>query len=210
MPLSLVGKDPETAFYAEKVARFGGPVLLLGSADGQLAFSLASRGERVVAVEPSEFLMAEAEARKAEAPAAQVELVRADLRTVRVGGHFKTVLAPKNALALARGVDGLDAVLETVTRHLEPGGAFVFEVSGLKGSAAVEGPLGRSLFTAHLRERKGAQAIRRIRRTTLTPEDLEVALAASGLEAHEMFLDFEGHPYVEGEDRQIVIALRRP
>lgn len=207
MPLSLVGRDSSERFYAAQVARFGGPVLVLGSADGALAFGIAAKGHAVVGVEPSDFLMAEAEARRADTPAAsKVELIRTDLRSLRLDRRFKVVLAPKGSLALQPGIDALDAVLETVARHLDQEGGFVFEVTGLSGPASVEGPGGRSLFTAHLRERKGAQAIRRVRRQTLTAVDLESALAASGLEARERYGDFDGRPWDERDDRQIVIA----
>lgn len=206
MPLSLVGRDSESSFYAAQVTRFGGPVLVLGSADGALAFTLAGRGPRVVGVEPSDFLMAEAEARRAEAPSAQVELIKGDLRSLRLERRFNLIVAPKGALAMQPGVDALDAVLETVARHLEPEGGFVFEVGGLAGSSSLEGPAGRSLFTAHLRERKGASAIRRVRRQTITALELESALSASGLEARERYGDFDGRPWDDTDDRQIVVA----
>jgi len=207
MPLSLVGRDPETAFYGAQVARHGGPVLVLGSADAELAFALAGKSIAVTGVEPSAFLMEQAEARKAADPSANVKLVCADLRSLRFEEKFNVVLAPRSALALQSGGDSLDAVLETVRLHLNAGGVFAFEVSGLLGSAAVEGPAGRALFAAHLRERKGTQApIRRMRRATLTPEELEAALLSSGLEALEQYADFEGKPWEEGSDRQVVVA----
>jgi SAM-dependent methyltransferase len=206
MPLSLVGRDSESSFYASQVARSGSPVLVLGSADGALVYALASKGQQVVGVEPSAFLMAEAEARRLAEPQTRVQLIRSDLRSLRLDQKFKTVLAPKNALALQAGVDALDAVLETVARHLDPQGAFVFEVAGLQGGRNLEGPGGRSLFTAHLRERKGASAIRRVRRQTLSAVDLEAALSASGLEARERYGDFDGRPWDEGDDRQVVVA----
>jgi len=206
MPLSLVGRDSESTFYAACVTRFGGPVLVLGSADGTLAFGLAAKGQSIVGIEPSDFLMAEAEAKRAEAPTAQVQLVRADPRSLRLDQKFKLVIAPKNALAMQPGVDALDAVLATVARHIEKEGGFVFEVSGLQGSGSLEGPGGRSLFTAHLRERKGGSAIRRVRRQTLTAADLEGALSAAGLEARERYADFDGTAWDDGDDRQVVVA----
>lgn len=211
MPLSLVGRDPETTFYGGQVARHGGPVLVLGAADGELAFALASKGVAVTAVEPSAFLMQKAEARKAAEAVVGVRLLRADLRSVRLDERFNVVLAPKSALALSPGADALDATLETVCRHLTKAGVFAFEISGLFGSSAIEGPMGRPLFAAHLRERQGTQApIRRMRRTSMSAEELEAALLASGLEAREAYADFEGKPWEEGGDRQIGVAGLRP
>ncbi|MBK7862788.1 MAG: class I SAM-dependent methyltransferase [Archangiaceae bacterium] len=188
------------------MGRFGSPVLVLGSADGALGFELAGRGHDVTGVEPSEFLMAEAAARKKEEPQPRLQLVHADLRSLRLSQKFKTVIAPKNALALQPDPDALDAVLATVVQHLGPEGALVFEVAGLQDGTHLEGPGGRALFTAHLRERKGAQAIRRVRRQTLTAVDIEAALAHAGLEARERFGDFDSRPWDEPDDRQIVIA----
>jgi hypothetical protein len=212
MPLSLVGRDSETAFYLGLAQRFGAPVLVLGSADGALTWALAARGLDIVGVEPSAFLMREAEERRAEEPAsaaAHVQLIHADLRTVRLQQRFKTVLAPKGALTFLPGLAAVDAVLAAAAQHLAPEGGFAFEVAGLQGHSTIEGPMGRSLFTAHLRERKGAGAIRRVRRVTLTAADLEGALEASGLQAHERYGDFTGRPWDEREDRQIVVAALR-
>jgi hypothetical protein len=207
MPLSLVGRDPETAFYGGLVARLKGPVLILGSADAELAFVLAGKGANVTGVEPSSFLMEQAEARRATEPQVAVKLVRADLRSVRLNERFAVVLAPKNALVALPGLDAVDAVLETVRQHLATDGVFAFEVSGLLGGSQVEGPMGRALFAAHLRERKGVKGpIRRMRRSTLSPEELEAGLLASGLEAREEYADFEGKPYDEGGDRVVVVA----
>jgi O-methyltransferase involved in polyketide biosynthesis len=177
-----------------------------------LAWALAARGHDVVGVEPSEFLMREAEARRSQEPpsaAAHVQFVHADLRSLRLQRQFKTVFAPKGALTFLPGTDAVDAVLATVAQHLASDGAFAFEVGGLQGHANVEGPLGRSLFTAHLRERKGAGAIRRVRRVTLTAVELEGALEASGLQAHERYGDFTGRPWEERDDRQIVVAAKK-
>lgn len=207
MPLSLVGRDPETAFYGALVARQKGPVLILGSADGELAWALAGKGVAVTGVEPSSFLMEKAEARRAEEPQAGVKLVLADLRSVRLQERYATVLAPKSSLVALPGVDSVDAVLETVRAHLAQDGVFAFEVNGLLGGSHVEGPMGRPLFAAHLRERKGVKApIRRMRRSSISADELEAALLASGFEARELYADFEGKPYDDGGDRQIVVA----
>ncbi|HZH04460.1 MAG TPA: class I SAM-dependent methyltransferase, partial [Myxococcaceae bacterium] len=68
-PLRLVLPSPELTFYIQVAARSEGPVLVLGCGTGRLAWELAQRGRRVVAVEPSESLLRAAESRRGTEPA---------------------------------------------------------------------------------------------------------------------------------------------
>ena len=204
MPLSLVGFDLASAFYVRLAGKQGAPVLVLGSADGRVAFTLSTRGHRVVGVEPSERMHAAAnEQRPSEAGAADVQLLNADLRSVRLEEKFALVIAPQNALGLMGTADDFEAALATVRFHLATDGIFAFD---LRSEADSEPPaLLRPAFTAHLRERAG-QSVRRLRRRVFTPFEVDGALTRSGLEARERYGDFLSRPWEDSDEVQVVVA----
>src|SRR4051812_42448917 len=112
MSLSLVGLDLASAFYVRQAGRQTAPVLVLGSADGRVAFALAGKGHQVVGVEPSARMHAAAEEKRPiDAEDSEVRLVHADLRTVRLEQKFALVVAPQNALGLMLTIDDFEAAL---------------------------------------------------------------------------------------------------
>ncbi len=204
MPLSLVGLDLASAFYVRQAGKLGAPVLVLGSADGRVAFALAGRGHRVVAVEPSARMHAAAhEKRPSEPGAPEVRLVNADLRSLRLEEKFGLVVAPQNALGLMATVDDFEAALTTVRFHLTPDGAFAFDLRS--DSDTDPPPLGRAAFSAHMRER-GGQSVRRLRRRVFTPGEVDAVLVRAGLEARERYGDFLSRPWEDSDEMQVVVA----
>lgn len=206
MPLSLVGLDLASAFYVRQAGKQGTPVLVLGSADGRVAFALAGRGHQVVAVEPSERMHETAADRRPAEPTGEVKLVHADLRTVRLEDTFAMVLAPQNALGLMGSADDFEAALVTVAHHLARDGVFAFDLRS--DSDSDPPPLGRpAAFTAHMRER-GGQSVRRLRRRVFTPNEVDAALSRAGLEARERYGDFLSRPWEESDEMQVVVAAK--
>ena len=206
MPLSLVGLDLASAFYVRQAGKQASPVLVLGSADGRVAFALAGRGHRVVAVEPSARMHAAAEEKQVEAGDSEVRLVHADLRTVRLEEKFSLVVAPQNSLGLMLTGDDFEAALKTVAQHLAPEGVFAFD---LRSDCEPEAtPLGRPAFTAHMRER-GGQSVRRIRRRVFSPTEVDAVLGRSKLEARERYGDFLSRPWEDSDEMQVVVAGRQ-
>ncbi len=205
MPLSLVGLDLASAFYVRQAGKQAMPVLVLGSGDGRVAFAIANRGHRVVAVEPSPRMHATAGEKRPEA--ADVKLVHADLRTVRLDEKFGLVVAPQNALGLMGGPDELDAALATVRFHLGDDGVFAFDLRS--DSDTNPQPLGRPAFAAHMRER-GGQSARRLRRRAFSPNEVDLTLGRVGLEARERYGDFLLRPHEETDALQVVIAGTKP
>ena len=204
MPLSLVGLDLASAFYVRQAGKLGAPVLVLGSADGRVAFALAGRGHRVFAVEPSARMHAAADEKRPSEPGApEVRLINADLRSLRLDEKFALVVAPQNALGMMATADDFDAALTTVAHHLSADGIFAFDLRS--DSDTDSPPLGRPAFTAHLRER-GGQSVRRIRRRVFTPGEVDAALARAALEARERYGDFLSRPWEDSDDLQVVVS----
>lgn len=224
--LSLVRKDRAAAFYAELCARQGGPVLVLGSAKGAVAWDLASRGFDVVAVEPSVRMLELAQARRSdERPevAARLRFVEADVRSVRLERTFATVLAPHNAFGLLSSFEDLEDFLATARVHLAAEGAFAFDLTvpplepstvAAQGGAAVkqkaprmEPP--RPVFVPHLRHRRTANTagLHRLRLRQFTLGELDAALDDAGLQATERYGNFEGRPFDASDTLAVVVAL---
>ena len=223
MTLSLVGPDEDVAFYARR-SRDGAATLVLGCGNGRVALPLADRS-RVLGVDPSSSMIHAAEERRAELPsevAARVQLVCADLRSLRLSERFALVLAPQSALSLMGSLDDLGALLATVVHHLLPDGAFIFDVNHPRPADAPptatdepRAPPGaveprRPLFAPHLRERKRGRGlgagIHRLRLRQFEPDELDTALREAGLVARERYGSFEGKAYDAEDALQIIVA----
>ncbi len=225
--LTLVGQDGESTFYARQAERHGGPVLMLGCANGRIAFHLAARGHSVLGVDPSKVMIQSAEERRSEADSAErLRFLSADLRALRLSERFPLVVAPQNALSLMTSVDDVLLLFATVRHHLALGGAFVFDVANpgtmlgrRRGDAEPPPHLfpepARSVFTPHLRERRRAidgrdeWSIRRLKLRHFEPDELDACLLHGGLVALERYGAFDGKPFDETDAVQIVVAAAR-
>jgi SAM-dependent methyltransferase len=219
-PLSLVSQEPDLLFYMRQAGERGGPVLVLGAANGRVPWSLAGNGVQAVGVDASEAMVRSAEERRnAESPevSARVRFVVSDVRALRLEERFALVLAPQHAMGLMPNRDDLEAFLATVRHHLAPDGTFIYDVLNPPREAILPrddtptAPLEprRSLFALHLSERKppgGPAPIRRLRLRHFSPEELETALSACGLTLRERYGRFDGKPFDLEDSRQIGVV----
>ncbi|WP_375771189.1 class I SAM-dependent methyltransferase [Archangium gephyra] len=220
-PLSLVGQEPDIAFYTRQAAEHGGPVLVLGAANGRVAWALAGAGLSVLGVDPSErMVQAAEELRSSEAPevGGRVRFLHADPRSLRLAERFPVVLAPQHAMGMMGSQEDLEAFLSTVRHHLQPGGSFVYDVlnpspepastrEDEEPGSAVEPR--RPVFAFHLRERRQPGAplgIRRLRLRPFTAEELDAAMKACGLTPRERFGRFDGKPFDPEDTRHIGVV----
>jgi len=124
----------DVTFYreiAKRRLRGPGRILELGAGSGRVTIPLARDGHQVVALDQSPAMLARLRDRVAALPAAargRIEPVQADLRTFRVKRRFPLVIAAFNVLEHLYTRGEVDACLRRVAEHLEPGGAFVFDV----------------------------------------------------------------------------------
>ena len=225
--LSLVSDvDADVGRYADHLPGPPGQVLVLGSADGRVVRALVNRGAHVTAVDPSLRMVARAEEARGELPPdaqSRWQLMRADLRALRLSQRFGAVFAPQNAVALMGSRMDLEALFATAAAHLEAEAPFVFDVAlpprrylaledeeGPHDAVASE----RTVFTPHLREtRRGPNASTGIRRLLLRPFtawEVDAALAAAGLQAHTRDGGFGGQAWKQGDAVMLVVAHRRP
>ena len=116
----------DVPFYTRLAFDQGGSVLELGAGTGRLTEALLAAGHEVVAVDASSAMLERAADRLAGRTG--VELVLADMRSVRLGRTFDLVIAPFNTLMHAYTLEDQDRTLGTVVQHLAPGGLFAFDV----------------------------------------------------------------------------------
>jgi len=224
--LSLVSDvDADVARYAEHLPSGRSEVLVLGSADGRVVRALVNRGAQVTAVDPSPRMVERAEEARSElGPDAQArwQLMRADLRSLRLGRRFGAVFAPQNAVALMASRLDLESFFATVAAHLAPDAPFVLDVAlpprRYLAPEEEEGPHDavaseRAVFTPHLRETRasagGGPAIRRLLLRPFTAWEIDAALSAAGLQAHTRDGGFEDKAWKPGDTLMLVVARLR-
>lgn len=196
----VLALDGPTRFYG-KLLSASGQVLVLGAGDGLVAAALASRGHEVVAVEASTSLRALVLDRKATlAHPERFSLVSDDPRTLQLGKKFALVIAPHQALGLARSPDELHALLAVIARHLEPDGTFAFDAL----NEPARGEVHRARGVPHLRDRSAA--IHPLAPLRLSAPTLDDALESVGLAARERFSDFNETPFVPDAQLQVVVG----
>jgi SAM-dependent methyltransferase len=117
-------------------AEAGGPVLDLGCGSGRVALDLARRGHHVTGIDVDAGLVAALNERAAGLPA---EAVIGDARELRLDERFALAIGPMQLIQLLGGPAGVARCLDSVGRHLLPGGRAAFAiVEGLP--PAVDGP----------------------------------------------------------------------
>jgi SAM-dependent methyltransferase len=197
----ILALDGPSRFYGKLLS---GPseVLVLGAGDGLVASTLASRGHDVVAVEASASLRALVlDRRERLAQPEKLKLVSDDPRTLALSRTFSLVIAPHQAIGLARTPDELHAFFKTVERHLAPDGTFAFDA--LNERQIAEGLRPR---TPHLRER--THAIHPLEPLRLAAQTLDEALESVGLVAQQRFGDFSETPFSSDSPLQVVVGGR--
>jgi SAM-dependent methyltransferase len=122
---------PDVAFYVREAERSGGPVLELGCGTGRILVPIARAGCTVTGLDGSREMLARCEARLREEPAevrGRVTLHHGDARGFDLGASFALVTAPFRLMQHLVSIGDQLRLLESVARHLAPGGRFVFDV----------------------------------------------------------------------------------
>ncbi|WP_406009274.1 methyltransferase domain-containing protein [Streptomyces sp. NBC_00637] len=114
-------------FILAKTEEFGGPLLELACGTGRVLLPCAERVERAVGVDrsPSMLAQARATADAAGVPEDKVRLVEGDLRDFDLGERFPLIIAGGQPLFHMPTDEDWARTLDSVRRHLAPGGRFV-------------------------------------------------------------------------------------
>jgi SAM-dependent methyltransferase len=129
-----LAEDPgDIELYLALAARTGGPILEIAAGSGRVAVPLAAAGYDVTAVDNDPAMLARAaKAAERAGPEARARLdpVAADLIGLELAGgaRFQLAILALNSILLLDTRDTQQAALETMARHLQPGGIAVVDV----------------------------------------------------------------------------------
>ncbi len=122
----------DVTFYRELAKKRGaGRILELGAGSGRVTIALARDGHEVVAIDRSPQMLDRLRARVAKLPKAvarRIDVRQGDLRDFWVGEQFPLAIAAFNVLEHLYTRGEVDVCLRRVRAHLQPGGAFAFDV----------------------------------------------------------------------------------
>jgi SAM-dependent methyltransferase len=131
--LDLTEDPGDLDLYLALASRTGGPILEIAAGSGRVAIPLAEAGYEVTAVDIDPAMLARAEAAAKEAGpeiGALLHCVEADLIGLKLpgGARFHLAILALNSILLLQTRDMQQAALESMARHLEPGGLAVVDV----------------------------------------------------------------------------------
>ena len=142
------GANQDLAFWISQAKKHGDPILELACGTGRVTIALAKEGFKVAGIDNSEAMLNEAK-RKSPEEGVEVEWVKADMRDFDLGKAFSLIILPFNALCHLLDLNGFEACLASVRRHLTYGGRFVIDVFVPKMELLVDKPGERSSFSEY-------------------------------------------------------------
>ncbi len=116
--------DEDTAFYCRLAGTEPKRILDVGCGTGQLACALAESGHAVTGLDPAGAMLAVARHRPG---GDRVRWVQADARSAALAERFDLAVMSGHVFQVFLEDSDVRAVLQTVRRHLAPGGRFAFE-----------------------------------------------------------------------------------
>lgn len=229
-------------FYRSLLAG-SGSVLDLATGTGRVALVLAADGHQVVGVDRSEAMVRHAQAKATELYGdvpedSSVSFQVGDATTLNLRRKFDLVTLAGNALQAFLTDADRAAVLNTVWRHLKPGGRFAFAVrfpQATELAARLDvaapwftyvDPKGCDVYVSgtqhyhpvaqvmhHVTHRVYADGTPVVAPTHVAlrysfPQELESALRAARLSVVERFGDFDGAPLSESSPSMIYLCER--
>ena len=228
----------DVPFYVEAAKAARGPVLELGCGTGRILLPIARAGVSIVGLDSSRQMLERCRANlKAESAAVQgrVALYHGDLHDFELGAAFALIIAPFRVVQHLTTVDEQLRFLGNVSRHLAPGGCFIFDVFNprfavLVGADGIERedtpatplPDGRTFRRAYRIARvrwvdqvseseliyyvDGTRYVQAFEMRWYLPAELQHLLARAGLRVRETYGDFARGPLVDGAPEQVVVA----
>ena len=152
--LDLEGVDDDVEMFRQVAASRGGSVLELGCGTGRVSIPLARDGLRVTGVDYSDAMLDVARARSA-VEGVRATWVQGDMREVRLGRTFNTVIIPFGSLQHMATPDEVVQAMETIAAHLGRSGYAVIDIEAPHPEDLEPGP--QPLVMHWTREWQGGQ-----------------------------------------------------
>lgn len=127
----LYGQRQDVPFYIEEARRSGGPVLELGCGTGRVLIPTARAGFEITGLDRAGGMLARLRENLAREPMEvrdRITLVEGDMRDFELGHQFALVTIPFRGFQHQVGIADQLACLESIRRHLAPGGRLVFDL----------------------------------------------------------------------------------
>jgi len=224
----------EKFYLEESAAAKGGPVLELACGSGRLTIPIARSGVEIVGADSS-LTTLEAARAKAAAAGVTVKFFAADMRDFNLPTRYSLIILAGNSLQHLLTPDDLKRCLACSRRHIAPDGHLVFDVSNpdriqLARDAGERTPVMRVKDPRRgeivLEERATYDAVSGIRNLVwyfsapgapdfrvidyrlrmIFPEEIERALAASGLRVDTRFGEYTRIPFEPFSPRQVYLC----
>lgn len=237
VPLYAARQD--VGFYLAE-AKAGGNVLEVGCGTGRILLPIARAGCTIAGLDGSQSMLARCrEKLAAEPPAVQgrVTLHQRDMLDFDLGAKYSLIIAPFRVVQHLTTRDDQLRFLAAVSRHLAPGGRFIFDVflprfDLLTNVTSVERedtpeqrlPDGRTLrrtyrvanvrWVDQVSEAEliyyvdGKRHVQAFEMRWYLPAELHHLLVRAGFRVREMYGDFARGPLVDGAPEQVVVAER--
>lgn len=124
-------KRRDVAFYVEEARNAGGDVLEAGCGTGRILIPIARTGVRIAGLDGSRQMLDHCRSKlrsENEAVQARVVLHQGDARDFDLKRQFKLVTAPFRVVQHLTTTEDQLRFLDSVARHLAPGGGLIFDV----------------------------------------------------------------------------------
>jgi SAM-dependent methyltransferase len=121
----------DVQFYVEEAKNAGTSVLELGCGTGRILLPIARSGRSIDGLDASSQMLERCRAKVASEPdpvRRRVSLHRGDVRDFDLGRQFDLVIAPFRVVQHLTTIDDQLGFLDSVARHLAPGGRLTFDV----------------------------------------------------------------------------------
>jgi SAM-dependent methyltransferase len=122
---------PDIAFWTAVAVESGGPVLEIGCGTGRVLIPTARAGIEIVGLDLSSSMLAICRRKLADEPAdvrARITLVESDMRDFQLRREFALATMPFRPFQHLITAEEQIACLETVHRHLAPGGRLILDL----------------------------------------------------------------------------------
>ena len=226
--------EPETlAFYEDKIARYGSPVLELACGSGAYLVPLSEKGVSIVGVDISVEMLDRAK-EKAAARNLSIDVRKGDMRNFELNQKFPLILLLGNSFQHLLTHSDIEKCFSAVRKHLTPNGRFIVEVFNPSLQILTRKPdenvldseyetqSGKTILTGKV-DYDAATQINRIiwnyhNRTTnqtkefaftmrqFFPQEFNYLFACNGFQIERKFGDRDGSAFESTSPRQIVIA----
>jgi SAM-dependent methyltransferase len=136
---------PDVGFFVEAARDAGSPVLEIGCGTGRVLIPIARAGVDIVGLDASASMLSVCRERLGDEPEAvrrRVELVEGDMRAFDLGRRFTLATIPFRPFQHLVSVEDQLSCLESIHRHLVPGGRLILDLFNPSIDYLANRPLG--------------------------------------------------------------------